>query len=400
MRLPVPSMNCAPPSPGSRHEGPGRRRESRPSGCPRGSTTPHPPAWRSLLLTTLALSPLPFLPGNANHPPSIRLFKLHSLTNWSGHTNAGAIQWTSPIQRPGFAWDEAVPSWNVARNSSWTVELRAIGAGQPETWYPLGHWCSDTNHGSRTSWTGGSFPGGKVLTDTLRVEQPAEGVQVRLTGRAATRATDFRLFTVSLTDSRADGTELEAFRPAWGRSLAVPAFSQADYPEGINSWCSPTSVTMLMAWWLGQAGQVDATPGVRETAHGVFDPGWPGTGNWAFNMAYVGQFPGLRSAVARLADLPDLERWIHAGFPVAASVSYGLLKGGSAAQPGDGHLVVVRGFTAEGNVLVHDPGVRLSRVAREIPRDDFRAAWRHSRNTTYLVWPEDRSLPEGGDGRW
>ena len=141
-------------------------------------------------------------------------------------------------------------------------------------------------------------------------------------------------------------------------------------------------------------------PEIPETARGVFDPGWPGTGNWAFNMAYAGQNPGLRTAVARLAGLADLERWIDAGFPVAASVSYALLKERPVAEPGDGHLVVVRGFTTEGDVLINDPGVRTSRVQRIVKRAAFRAAWRHSHQTAYLVWPANAALPKNGDGRW
>lgn len=328
------------------------------------------------------------------------MFRSPSLHSWSPKTTTRGTEWESPIWHPGFQWDEAVPSWNVAEGSAWTIELRAVGPGQSDDWFPLGSWCSDTNRGVRTSWKGDAFRGGRVLTDTLRLFHPAEGVQARLIAHSGTTVADFRHFAVSLLDSRAQWTEAAPFPSAWGKSLAVPIRSQAEYPEGVQSWCSPAAVTMLLAWWQATMKPAFPLPEVPETARGVFDPGWPGTGNWAFNMVFVGQTPGLRAAVARLADVSDLERWIAAGFPVATSVSYSLLKERPAAEPGDGHLVVVRGFTAEGDVLIDDPGVRLSRVERTVKRATFRVAWRHSHQTAYLVWPANARLPDGGQGRW
>lgn len=340
------------------------------------------------------------LPAAVAESLPIRMLRAESLLGWTARTNDNAVRWESPIWRAGFLWNEAVPSWNVKAGSVWTIELRAIGINQPTTWFPLGTWCSDTNRATRSSWTGRLGDGGKVLTDTLRLELPAEGIQIRVTPGKGTFANDLQLIGVTLLDSQGKWPEPKAFTNAWGRELDVPIRSQADYPEGVNAWCSPTSVAMLLAWWSGQRGIPGAPIAVPEIAAGVFDPGWPGTGNWAFNMAFAGQIPGLRGTVARLAGISDLEHWIDAGLPVAASVSYALLKERPTPEPGDGHLVVVRGFTSTGDVLVNDPGVRMSRVKRIVPRAAFRAAWQHSRNTAYLVWPADQSPPEGGDGRW
>ena len=246
---------------------------------------------------------------------------------------------------------------------------------------------------------------GRVATDTLILVHPAAGIQARLTLGPKTTTNDFRQFAVSVvaTAGAMIEPEPEPFRSAWGRGLAVPVRSQADFPEGVQSWCSPTSVTMVLGWWANRWGipsQPMPVPTVPEIARAVFDPGWPGTGNWAFNVAVLGQTPGLRSAVVRMAGLADLERWLASGRPVVTSVSYALLKGGPKPEAGDGHLVVVRGFTAMGEVLINDPGVRASRVPQTISRMAFRAAWAHSRNTAYVVWPIRAELPEGGEGRW
>ena len=187
---------------------------------------------------------------------------------------------------------------------------------------------------------------------------------------------------------------------AWGRLLDLPVRSQADYPEGIHSWCSPTSLTMLLAHWGTTRNLADPALDVRSVAAAVQDPGWGGTGNWPFNTAYAGQHPGLIACVARLGGVGDLEQWILAGIPVAVSVSYAQLKGASEPRPGDGHLVVVSGFTSTGDVRVHDPGVARERVVRTFPRADFSRAWDHSSRTAYLVWPESMPVPSPSFGRW
>ena len=150
---------------------------------------------------------------------------------------------------------------------------------------------------------------------------------------------------------------------------------------------------MLLAFWARELGRPELDADVREVAAGVHDPGWPGTGNWPFNMAFAGARPGLRACVARFDGLSGLEAWTRRGLPVAISVSYAMLKGAPLAEPGDGHLVVVCGFTPDGDVVVDDPGVRRERVRRVFPRSDVARAWATSHRTVYLTWPEDRSVP-------
>lgn len=179
----------------------------------------------------------------------------------------------------------------------------------------------------------------------------------------------------------------------------MPLKSQADYPEGVTQWCSPTSLAMLMAFWGRQSARPEWDLDVRAVAAGVHDPGWPGTGNWVFNAAYAGSRPGLQAAAVRLAGVADLRALLDSGIPVAASVSYAVLKGRPKPEKGDGHLIVVCGLSGS-TVIVNDPGVRLSRVRREFPLSAFEAAWSASHRTAYVVWPEGHSLPTSPLGTW
>ncbi|MFM8358046.1 MAG: C39 family peptidase, partial [Verrucomicrobiota bacterium] len=273
---------------------------------------------------------------------------------------------------PGFAWDELVVSWNVASNVVLTVEAQVSGAGETGRWYGLGRWSGDTNRAERTSVRQAADAVAEVDTDILRLRQPrSAGVRLRLTlAEGPDPREAVRLVAAAFRDRRAPWPVLEPVRAAWGRALDVPVFSQADYPEGVSVWCSPTSSTMLLGWWAERLRRPDLRVDVRDVVRGVHDPGWPGTGNWPFNTAFLGQPDGLRACVARLGGIPDLEHWILHGCPVACSVSYALLRGAPEPRPGDGHLVVVRGFSAGGDVWVNDPGVRRDRVRRTVPRAD------------------------------
>ncbi len=339
--------------------------------------------------------------GEAN-VPATRMWWFPDLADWTRaeDTVAGAIVFTSPRIDPPFRWSEAVLSWNAPTNLALVIE--ALPDGAPRA-YTLGKWCADTNAAPRSSVAGQRDGWGKVDTDTLVTSRPAGALRVRVRARSID-AREIGATTVRIGISLLAAADFiappPANRAAWGKSLEVPVRSQADYPEGVQSWCSPTSLTMLHEWWRAHGLPGIAEADVRDTARGVDDPAWPGTGNWPFNTAFAGQQPGLSACVARLAGIADLEAWIAAGRPVAASVSYAQLKGGPWPLPGDGHLVVVGGFTETGDVRINDPGVRRERVSRVVPRATFDRAWSHSHRTVYLLWPTRAGATPGGDGRW
>ena len=326
--------------------------------------------------------------------------RLVTLTNFStfhaSGSPGGPLVLISPPVLPGFSWRELVVSWNAASNVTLAVAARPLEpAGAP--FLSLGQWAAVQGPDTpRTSVNGQNAAWGEVQTDVVVLRGTSAGAEVRLEIRGPLSG----LRRLSLAFGSGDPPQIpgnhETVRtPAWGRSLSVPVRSQAEYPEGVTRWCSPTSTAMLMAYWGEQLGRPDWIVPVPVIAQAVDDPGWGGTGNWPFNMAFAGCQPGLNSAVARWESLADLESWIAAGLPAAASVSYAMLKGRPAAASGDGHLVVVRGFTPDGAVEVNDPGVRRERVMRRVPRADFERAWRHSGRTVYLIWPDGHPLPAG-----
>ncbi len=313
-------------------------------------------------------------------------------------TRPGTVVLTSPEIAANVPWNELVVSWNarLAPGASLRVEAQACYPDHRTRFYALGVWSVDAPSQPRRSVNGQQDDDGDVHTDTLSLVRPADRVRVRLRieGVAASEPTQVNFLGLSFLDTRVDCDAASSIAPGPIEPLAVPERSQLDY-EGGDAWCSPTAVSMILSYWATRCGQPAWARDVPEVAAGVFDPGWPGTGNWPFNAAYAGALPGMRGYVTRLTGLDQLAAWLRSGVPVAASVSYALLQG--RADTDDGHLVVCVGLTASGDVIVNDPGTRRE-LRRIFARSDFLRAWSHSHNTVYLIHPVGWAMPKEDPG--
>jgi uncharacterized protein YvpB len=255
----------------------------------------------------------------------------------------------------------------------------------------LARWAlAPTNPDDRASVKGQKDDEGTVDTDVLKLNSKAVAAQVRITIGTGVDPAALKFLGLSFCDSSARGERSIPNKTLWGKILTVKERSQANYPDGINEWCSPTSMSMLMSYWSAQLNRPDLDYDVPEVARGVNDPNWPGTGNWPFNTAFAGAHEGMRAYVTRFSDVSELEEWVDAGIPVAVSVAYGYLKGRD--QKANGHLVVCIGFDEVGNIVVNDPG--RSQVRQVYLRENLIKAWAESENTVYIVHPEDWKLPK------
>jgi hypothetical protein len=209
---------------------------------------------------------------------------------------------------------------------------------------------------------------------------------------------DLKFLALNFADTKSKPpTPLAPNRNAWRKTIDVPLRTQSDFREGAK-WCSPTGYSMILAYWARHLNRPELNLTVPETAARVFDPAWPSAGNWTFNTALGGHFPGMRSYVTRLTDISELEDWIEAGIPGACSLSYNRLKGQN--KSGHGHLVVCVGFDKFGEIIVNDPGAERGQVRRTYSRQRFRAAWAESHNTVYLTYPEAAQIPKPKLAHW
>jgi hypothetical protein len=151
---------------------------------------------------------------------------------------------------------------------------------------------------------------------------------------------------------------------------------------------------MVLNLWAAKLNRPDLAKDVPEVAGAVFDENYHGTGNWPFNAAYAGAFPGMRACITRFDGFADLEAWLRKGVPVVISAPANLLHDDPKTSSA-GHLVVVVGFTENGDVVINDPWARLEkgqRVRRVYPRENVRTAWAKSGHTVYLIHPAAMAL--------
>jgi len=319
--------------------------------------------------------------------------------------------WTSPTYTLSFPFDELVSSWNAQTPvGTWVQsEVRPLIDDGSRVhwakWYILGRWTSSDSDFHRTSVGGQGDADGYVAIDTfLTKDHPAVAYQLRLTlyrrvgSNVTPTVTRYSAIASNLANQKnafpsettMDGQTIDLGTPD---PLAFPSYSQelhhGEYPQfdnGGEAWCSPTSTAMVVGHWgyAPPAGDYQyvygdypnvSDPVVDFTARMVFDYHYDGAGNWPFNAAYAAA-RGLVADVTQLHDLREAEAFIKDGIPLVASVAWHSNKLDTAIKSTNGHLLVIGGFTGDGDVIAYDPASPDDNTVRHIyDREQFEWAW-------------------------
>ena len=347
--------------------------------------------------------------------------------------------WESPWVTPGYTFTELIPSWHgVTPGGSWIkVEVRGRTPETTSSWDTIADWSLDDREFTRRSSSSSQTDDlGRTAYDTW-ITPGATAWRVRVTLLRRTGGTSKpSMSTVGGMASAlpnvsgvATSTAGAGSRAALGTVLPVPSYSQMahknvyeQYDGGGQAWCSPTSTTMVLDYY-------DALPAPRRyrwvrkdypdrvVAHHArmtYDAGFGGTGNWAFNTAYAASRTGAGEGgafVTRLRNLGEAERFIAAGVPLIASVTFssGELSGAPISST-SGHILVIVGFQTDGDVVVNDPAAPTrADVRRVYDRDQFEDVWlrrytsgsstRGSGGLVYVVHDAAHPLPARGVNR-
>jgi hypothetical protein len=311
-----------------------------------------------------------------------------------------------------------IASWNAhTPNGTWVeVQGRGRSGGRTGSWDVLGRWAGHDAGFHRTSVRGQGDDFSDVAVDTVQMNGTARysAWQLRITllrPRGSSRAPTVQ--SIGAMASRISNGTPATSSTSMRRTvdIGVPRYSQmihrGEYPQydnGGEAWCSPTSVSMLLAHWRAGPTRQEyawvndayAQPWVDHAARNTFDYAYDGAGNWPFSTAYAGK-QGLDSFVTRLRSLREAEGFIRVGIPLTVSIAYGPGQlAGSPIGSTAGHLLVIRGFTGDGRVITNDPAAATaSGVRRVYARGQFERAWLPtSGGLTYVVHPSGVALPE------
>lgn len=383
-----------------------------------------------LLATTLAA------PADAAAPKRAALTRWSSTTELAGGSTASAkvtggsvvmtggtsATWTSPWSTNSFgAGTTLIPSWDATTpaGSHLVIEARVRSGSTIGSWDTVATWASGTDRVKRASGSSQTDDLSRLSTDTVMASSGKSftGWQARVTlKRASSKGATPTLHEVNGVVANFATRSLATTKTTMTKTidLAVPTSSQmvhrGHFPQwgnGGEAWCSPTSVSMVLRYF--KTGPVASTYAFMKDSRGyvdyaareTYDHAYRGTGNWSFNTAYAGRY-SVDAFVTRLYYLREAEAFIKAGIPLVVGVAFG--KGGLSGAPissTPGHLMVIRGFTKSGSVIVNDPaGSSDGAVKRTYSRSQFEKAWlQGSGGMAYVIRPTSRALPADSP-RW
>ncbi len=334
--------------------------------------------------------------------------------------------WNSPWQTTGFNATTLIPSWSITTpGGTWArIDVRVRNGSKVGSWDTVARWASSTSRVKSSSYGSQTDDLARISTDTViaNAGQSFNQWQVRVLlhrPRGSKSTPTLHAVNAIAADYRTRTAGTSATTMTATTELAVPQSSQmihkGEFPQwggGGEAWCSPTSTSMVMryfgrgpkksaySWsrYSPASGRYPHDSFVDHAARGTYDYQYKGTGNWPFNTAYAANY-SLDTFVTRLYSLRDAEAYIQAGIPLVASVAFG--RGGLTGAPissTPGHLMVIRGFTATGQVIANDPaGSKNSNVRRTYSRAEFEKAWLGgSGGVVYVIRPTSVALPNLG----
>lgn len=285
-------------------------------------------------------------------------------------------------------FDHAVLSWNGDGDGNWCLELRLRIDGSLTPYYALGEiqgtrQSSATGKGmdTRTPATAESVT---VDLDTLRLTdgKRATAFQVRATGEGNLRM----LAVAHYLGGDCHYTDRPATASVWGTTLAVAPRAQQEVeeePEIGGIVCSPTALSMALEYHGSVYRTIDVCRAALDHASGIY-------GNWPCNTGAAARLlPGSWSAVVKMTGFDELEREIAKGRPVVLSHRWEREDLPNAPIPrSSGHLILVVGFTENGDVLVNDPAAPAAEGRRLYRRRELFHTWQElGQGIVYLLHP-------------
>ena len=291
---------------------------------------------------------------------------------------------TSPELASIFPFDELLLSADALFPGGGAMDAEAqvkTGAGW-SPWFSFGSFGPAT---AQASVKDQQNDFGRVDVDVLKLKAKAAAFRYRLTfSPSRGKPQVLRLAAAAYSDTSAPFSPVEAaarqpdFKPL---KLVLPRYSQmiqqVNYSGDI---CSPVSLAMAFGCLGLKGGPLDTAAAVLDATENIY-------GNWFLNTAHAGS-RGLYAFIARLNSLEEARAFLAAGAPVVASVTFGPdeLKN-SPLKKTKGHLLVITGFDAKGNVITNDPAAPDEKsVERVYDRAQFSAAWLKNKfGTCYIL---------------
>lgn len=288
--------------------------------------------------------------------------------------------------------NRAVVSWNVRGPKGARVELllRAKVVGGEWTPWALMGWWEGGRNGSKKDQKCDTFD---VDEDTLVLPEGklADRLQVRavLTPDPAGAGPVLSALVTTFWKLGQRAPLGNVKSPAWGKTIEVKPRSQMVEDKAIRgSICSATSTAQVLAYWGIDYPTAKVCDGVKDYTLGIW-------GNWPCNTAFAAEADPskIREAyVVKFNGFEEVEPEIAAGRPVIVSHKWQDGDISNAPIPKSaGHLIVLVGFTADGDCVVNDPAANPEKnqeVRRVYKRAELYKTWfERAHGVGYVILP-------------
>lgn len=301
--------------------------------------------------------------------------------------------WTGPEIAPPLPFTEMLTSFNVLvpPDTGATLEVRFKNAatGQWSDFLYVGHVGRIQHQLDRRL----SAPGfATVEVDFVTFSRPASAFQprVRLESFSFDKSVTPTLKQVSAlatshVPANSDIAKAELARLSKAGptppviDLPVPFRGAMPLPEVLRSeCCSPLSTSMVLAYH-----GVDKP--VEENALAIYDREYDLFGNWGRAVSYAGSL-GFNARLTRFRSWEQVYPVIAAGQPLIVTIRFKKGEFPSNLLPStEGHLIVIRGFDKDGNVIVNDPASTEKGNGVIYDREDLGRAWFGTGGVTYVI---------------
>ncbi|HEX2869414.1 MAG TPA: C39 family peptidase [Ignavibacteriales bacterium] len=275
-----------------------------------------------------------------------------------------------------YPFNEGLPSWNGRvsnENSSFKVLMRFYNGGW-SPWLTVGYWKSNL----WSSYGSVSFNGGKVDVDFVQLYSYCSKWQFQVVMKrtnAANTSASLHKLSFFVSDSRTTAnTNITAIVNDKPAAIFIPTdhFYQYSLDPGIGgNICSPTSTSMVL-----RSYKIMVDP--LQFAKDNYDTYWQMFGVWPKAVQNAAQY-GLNGAVTRYRTWSETRAVMAAGGRVVMSVAKPLYTG---------HLIMLAGFNANGDPIVHDPA-RRDGYAYVFDKTALSQSWFNKGGVAYTFFPGD-----------
>ena len=273
-----------------------------------------------------------------------------------------------------------LPSWNGTApgdSGGFRVLVRVPYLTDWSPWLDVGYWKANLWPGTKST----RFTGGRIDIDIVELYYYATqwqfAIEIKRNSASVTSPT-LSLLSFFVSDSRTtqniNYTSILNDKP---EPIFIPTKFLAQYQissEIGSRICSPTTVAMIL---LSYGIEVDPLQFALDT----YDPYWQIFGVWPRVVQNASEY-GVKGTVTRYRSWSEAREVLAKGGRIGMSIGSPLYTG---------HLVMLAGFTNNGDPIVHDPARSYDGYSHVFNKYDLSRSWFAKGGVAYTIFPKDTS---------